>query len=219
MFFDDIAKIPEIAQKTGAAVFVVPRNVAVEIPGALVLKPEGKSVISIEQVQDMIRLLAVKQVVEQYIIIRPAEAMSVESANAFLKNLEEPQDKVHFVLITDAPSALLPTILSRAQVYFYRTEANFQKIEADEKIKTMAKKMMTARASELVGLVEEISKKKEGTRAYAMEVVGVAIEMLYKSYFLTRKEAFLLKLQKFLKLYEALEKNGHIKLQIVGNLC
>ena len=33
------------------------------------------------------------------------------------------------------------------------------------------------------------------------------------------KEIFLSKLPKFLELYENLEKNGHIKLQIVACLC
>ncbi|MEM6962002.1 MAG: AAA family ATPase [Myxococcota bacterium] len=37
------------------------------------------------------------------------------AANALLKTLEEPRDKVHFILITDRPERLLDTIRSRCQ--------------------------------------------------------------------------------------------------------
>ncbi len=219
MFFERVSEIVGIAGKTGAAIFVVPKDTPVEIKGAFILQPEGKSLITIEQIREMISRLSVKQISEQFIIIRPADAMNPEAANAFLKSLEEPKEKVHYVLITDSPSALLPTILSRAELYYLKEEVDFRAISADEKVKSLAKKLMVAKPSELVGISEEITKKKDGVREFSLEVVGTAIEMLYKSYFLTNKEVFLKKLPGFLKLYEALSKNGHVKLQIVSNLC
>lgn len=48
-------------------------------------------------------------------IIDDATAMNVESANAFLKTLEEPPSKALIVLIADNLEALLPTIRSRCQ--------------------------------------------------------------------------------------------------------
>ena len=47
--------------------------------------------------------------------LSPAEAMNINAANALLKNLEEPSSSVVFVLVTDSPSGLLPTIRSRCQ--------------------------------------------------------------------------------------------------------
>ncbi|MFC4877054.1 DNA polymerase III subunit delta' [Microbulbifer halophilus] len=47
--------------------------------------------------------------------LAPAEAMNINAANALLKNLEEPSASVIFLLITDSPSGLLPTIRSRCQ--------------------------------------------------------------------------------------------------------
>lgn len=44
-----------------------------------------------------------------------AEQMTIGAANALLKTLEEPQPKVHLLLITDSPAQLLPTIKSRVQ--------------------------------------------------------------------------------------------------------
>ena len=48
-------------------------------------------------------------------VVRRAEELSTPAANALLKTLEEPIDKMHFVLLTSQPDALLPTILSRVQ--------------------------------------------------------------------------------------------------------
>lgn len=47
--------------------------------------------------------------------LAPAESMNINAANALLKNLEEPSGSVIFLLITDNPSGLLPTIRSRCQ--------------------------------------------------------------------------------------------------------
>lgn len=217
MFFDDVAEIPKIALQTGTALFVVPDEIEASVPGALVLKPEEKTVITIEQVQAMLEKLGLKQTSDIYVVIRPAEKLGLEAANAFLKTLEEPGDKVHFVLVTSEPSMLLPTILSRAAVYYLRLVDDGQ-VHADEKVKAVAKKLMVAKPSELPSLAEEITKKKEGVRSYALSVVGAAIEMLYKSYYITGKAVFLQKLPKFLKLYDSLNRNGHIKLHLVADL-
>lgn len=219
MFFERIDDILPIATKTNCAIFVVPETEKVEIKGALTLAPKSKTTITVEQVREVIGLLTVKQTEEKYIIIRPADKMSEVAANAFLKNLEEPNEKVHFCLVTAHPSRLLPTILSRAEIYFLRSEVDFTKVDADGQDKALAKKLMTAGPKDLVKIAEEIATKKTGAREYALKIVGLAIEMLYKSYFVTGKEIFVQKLPRFLELYENLERNGHIKLHIVADLC
>lgn len=220
MFFERVDEIIEIARKNGTTIFVVPKDILVEVKNAIILAPEDKSVITIEQVRDILGQITTRQTNDIFIIIRPAETMSEAAANAFLKSLEEPREKVHFLLITDNPSQILPTILSRAAVYFLRNKKSIDgEIVADEKVKALAKRLIVAKPAELVDIAEEISKKKDGVRGYAMEILGVAIEMLYKSYFVTGKEIFIKKIPKFLAAYEGVSKNGHTKLQIVSNLC
>ena len=219
MYFEDAAQILEISSKVGCAIFVVPEDTSVEIKNAFVVAPTTKTMISVEQIREIVETVSTKQTSERYIIIRPADKMSDVAANAFLKSLEEPQEKVHYILITAHPSRLLPTILSRAAIYFLKRGVDFGKIEANEKEKALAKRLMTAGAKDLVPIAEEIAGKKTSVREYALRVVGLAIEMLYKSYFLTGKEIFVTKLPKFLELYENLERNGHIKLHIVADLC
>lgn len=218
MFFNSPEEVLEIIKGVGCAVFVVPKNVEISIKNAVVVEPEGKRTISIEQIRAVIDRLNMKQISDQYVIVRPADAMTAEAANAFLKNLEEPKEKVHFLLVTDSPSKLLPTILSRAFIYFLKDTHNINAIDADEEVKKIAKKIITAKPEDLIDITESIAKKKDEARIYALNVLSVAIEMLYKSYFLTKKEAFLKKIPGFLAAYENIEKNGHIKLHLVADL-
>lgn len=74
--------------------------------------------IVIEQIRALagfVTVGAVRQGV-RVVFIDPAEAMNHHTANALLKLLEEPPAKTHFVLVSDAPRRLLPTILSRCRL-------------------------------------------------------------------------------------------------------
>ncbi|MCD8516310.1 MAG: DNA polymerase III subunit delta' [Burkholderiaceae bacterium] len=51
------------------------------------------------------------------VVLYPADALSVVSANALLKALEEPAPETLFLLTSDAPDRLLPTIVSRCQKF------------------------------------------------------------------------------------------------------
>lgn len=55
------------------------------------------------------------------IIMRDADRMTVEASNAFLKTLEEPPSHAVFVLITERPHYLPPTVLSRCQPIRFRS--------------------------------------------------------------------------------------------------
>lgn len=121
--------------------------------------------------------------------------MNEAAQNAFLKTLEEPKDFCHFVLITEQPTALLPTILSRAQVFFLRTENPLDTAPAaKEKIMALAKRLVAASPKDLPEIALEITKSKTEPRATALAVTSTTIELLYKSYFKTGNQKFLTKL-------------------------
>ncbi|MBR0424257.1 hypothetical protein IJI79_02050 [Candidatus Saccharibacteria bacterium] len=219
MFFENLNDISKITTKTNCAIFVVPKNTEVVIPGAMILAPEGRQSIAIEQVHNMTDTLKTRQNFDRFIVIRPAEAMTAEAANAILKNLEEPQEKVHFVLMTDSLTRLMPTIRSRAEIYVWRGGiSKISDIDADEKIKAIAKKILIAKPGDLVGIAEEICKKKDGARENALSILSTAVEMAYKSYFITGKSIFLAKIPGLLKAHESISANGHIKLHLVADL-
>lgn len=61
-------------------------------------------------------------------IINRAHKMTTEAQNSFLKTLEEPKGNAIFILISEYPEMLLPTILSRVQrIKFNQVEDNYIK--------------------------------------------------------------------------------------------
>ena len=220
MFFNSTSEIEQISSRTGCAVFVVPDDEKVEIKNAYILEPTTKTVISIDDVKELIARLNIHQTKDQFVIIRPADLLGLDAANALLKNLEEPQDKVHFVLVTSQASKIIPTILSRSAVYFLRTDKPIDgPIDAEKKIMDYAKRLVVAKPADLPAIADEITKGKESSRLLALSILGAAIEILYKSYFKTDKDVFLKKLPKFIEAYENIDKNGHVKLHLVADLC
>lgn len=79
--------------------------------------PTAKTdVIGIEEIRAISeRLLSTGQSPYFCCVIRGIERMQPASATSFLKILEEPPPRVVFLLTTDAPNMLLPTIISRTR--------------------------------------------------------------------------------------------------------
>jgi DNA polymerase-3 subunit delta' len=73
--------------------------------------------IRVDQVRELQDFLAIgtHRGGSRVVVVRPAEAMNVATANALLKSLEEPLPKSVFLLVSSAPDRLLPTVRSRCQ--------------------------------------------------------------------------------------------------------
>ena len=71
-----------------------------------------KGMISVEMIRRLYNSSSSKGA-NKIIIITPADKMTTQAQNAFLKLLEEPNDNIHFMLISSDISKILPTILSR----------------------------------------------------------------------------------------------------------
>lgn len=84
----------------------------------LVKKEKEKKNISIEQIRDFIRILGMASFLNSYKIgiVKHAESLSHEAANALLKTLEEPKAQVVIILVTADIDALPATIVSRSQI-------------------------------------------------------------------------------------------------------
>ena len=220
MFFDNLTDIPNLAKNVGCTVFVIPSDTEIPIKNALIVRPdEIKTGIVIEQVQEIITHLNAKQTNDQFIIIYDADKMNASAANAFLKNLEEPKENYHFILQTESPEALLPTILSRSELFVLKTPHPLDaEIKVDDKIKALAKQLIIATNKDYIKIMNDITKKKDDTRTYALLILKTAIEISYKSYFKTKNEVFLKKLPHLIKAYENISANGHIKLHLVADM-
>ena len=79
-----------------------------------VLEPEG-SFIKVEQVRALIKKLALADEGWRVVIVDAADNLNTAAANALLKTLEEPMGRTLLILISHAPSRLLPTIISRCR--------------------------------------------------------------------------------------------------------
>ena len=88
-------------------------------PDVAWLEPEGaKRIIKVDSMRERIvepMSLAAFSGGWKVGVIVGADRMEAPSANAFLKSLEEPTPKTLYLLLTDQPDAILPTIVSRSQ--------------------------------------------------------------------------------------------------------
>jgi len=85
-------------------------------PDVEIVSPEG-NFIRKEEIST-INLHAVYRPFEaraKVYVFLEADSFNLDAANAFLKTLEEPPPHVYFILVTDRPERLLPTIVSRCQ--------------------------------------------------------------------------------------------------------
>ena len=140
------------------------------------IEPEerGKQ-IKVAQVRSMIEFTekTPQQGGFRVVVLCPAEAMNISSANALLKCLEEPGRDTLMLLVSQQVSSLLPTIRSRCQqVLFSRpsTDAALQWLKGhvpdDEKARTLlqlaAGEPSTALRYEQEGLLEQRDAMKTG---------------------------------------------------------
>ena len=93
------------------------------------LQPEevGKR-LKIDQVRELVEFLTQTSQQGGYrvAIIKPADSMNHNAANALLKSLEEPGSNTLLLLVTDAPNRLLPTVRSRCQRIDFSVPDNTQ---------------------------------------------------------------------------------------------
>ncbi len=87
-------------------------------PDMLILDPPG-DLIKIDEVREAIRFIGAHPMVapKKVVVISDMDRMNQEAQNAFLKVLEEPHPYVNYIMTTGRIDTLLPTILSRSQVF------------------------------------------------------------------------------------------------------
>ena len=106
--------------------------------------------ISVDMVRSIIKRIRLKAYESPYriVVIWMPELMNASAANAMLKVLEEPGDKVRFLLVTHSLDQVLPTIRSRCQLInvnniadeliFDYIDNKFPEISAEQKAMAVA---------------------------------------------------------------------------------
>lgn len=237
MFFDDLSKIPALAKNSGFTIFVVDAGIITPNSNLKTAKTpkdffDPKSVfvapvkpdtgkIGIDEVRDLIEHCNVKQPASHFVVIENANSLTAESQDALLKILEEPKENYHFAIFATDLEKILPTVRSRANIF---VQKRFDSIKTppsvDQSTLNYAKKLLAATPRTAVGLAEELTDPKlfKKPRDEVLKITRTALELAYKSYFLTKNPAFIKKIPRLLRLEENLRGNGNIKLQLVANL-
>jgi DNA polymerase-3 subunit delta' len=143
-----------------------------------VQKPADKSELPIALIQELTSQLSLKPARGQrkIAIVNDADDLNEESANGFLKTLEEPPAGSVLILIARSQESQLPTIQSRCQV------ARFQELSEQEVASILLGLSKVATAAE----AETLSQSSQGSVSQALEwskpewreIVEVMVEAL-----------------------------------------
>ena len=84
----------------------------------LVWPEEGKRSITVDDIRALSERIRMSGYAgdSKFVVMEPAEAMTMQAANALLKSLEEPGAGTYFLLVSHCPGRLPATIRSRCQV-------------------------------------------------------------------------------------------------------
>jgi len=159
--------ISKIAGKFGDEKFLA-RIKAKNHPDVLIIEPEieekkGKireKEVSIVQVRETLERLKFfpYELKTKFCVIKRAQKMNAEAANALLKSLEESSEKAIFLLLADNIESLLPTIVSRCAVLRF-PQTNLPKW--NEENREQLKNIFRQEIFERFDYVEKISKNKK----------------------------------------------------------
>jgi DNA polymerase-3 subunit delta' len=103
------------------------------------------------------------------IVIMGAEALTEQTANAFLKMLEEPTERTVFILITERPDRLLQTILSRCQ------PVRFDRLSGEQIQEALSKRIGVSREDALSQAM-----LADGSLSVAMDLVDDEESMAFR---------------------------------------
>jgi len=105
-------------------------------PDLFIISPQENKEIKISQIRDLQINLSLKSYSAPFkaAIIDKAHLLNQEASAAFLKMLEEPKGKTVFILLSEYPEMLLPTILSRVERLRFLAPALRQKSDEEKKL-------------------------------------------------------------------------------------
>ncbi len=139
------------------------------------------------------------------IIIDHIDEATEEAANAFLKNLEEPQENISYILTANSLAAVLPTIVSRCQVI---------KIVNKQSLPLRgSEKFLELTSGEKLAFIDKIKDRGE-----AKDFVQNLIEVLHFNLLNSAKNRLkrALGLEILIKTLNNLKSNGNVQLQLTN---
>lgn len=136
-----------------------------------VIEIDAASNRGIDQIRELREMVRYAPASGRYkvVILDEAHQLTDEASNALLKTLEEPPDRVVFILATTRPEDLAETIKSRAQLFQFRSLAFAEIAGALERIAQEEKLKMDS------GAVAVLARAAEGSLRDALSLLEQAI--------------------------------------------
>ena len=144
-----------------------------------------KGMISAREADEIIRKLSFKSFEADYkaMLVWLPETMNEEASNKILKILEEPWDRTVFVLVSEHPDLLLPTILSRTQeVAVPRISGEVLEREAQHRgvsDATQAHRMSRLAGGDLLELEHLVAGESEASRKENFDLFCALMRLSY----------------------------------------
>ncbi len=193
-------------------------------PDLIVVEPE-EGEIKIGRVRDIHQKLALRSYAALYksVIINRAHTLNRDAQSAFLKLLEEPKGKTVFIMLTEYPEMLLPTILSRVErlrIYSLpeKTAAtSYQKKTIDELLKNSQQSLARRfdYAKNLADKQEETGEVLSVWLAYFREQLLLAVRGQKGAYSLAKLKKILNSIQNTNLLLSTTNVNPRLALEIL----
>ncbi len=155
-------------------------------PDVFEVFPDGSS-IKIDQVRNVVSSFAKRPVEAFYrvCIFHESQKMTRQAQNALLKTLEEPITKSIAILLTDNLQQLIPTVVSRCQVYDYGFGSESAKLspEIRKKLAGILKKTSQGVLDVELGVmeIEKTGQKAESILEYFLSLYRDAVAVKTKS--------------------------------------
>lgn len=145
-------------------------------------KPDDRATIGTASISELQKKLMLTPFGSGYVVlIKDAELMTLEAQNKLLKTLEEPENAT-LILLSDRKEAMLPTVLSRCQIYIleeaercYDRELEKIACELEDAMRTNKPYYVRKR------ILESFLEKKEDQRLKALELLEILSEKILDS--------------------------------------
>ncbi|MEG1999630.1 MAG: DNA polymerase III subunit gamma/tau, partial [Bacteroidales bacterium] len=168
-----------------------------------ILELDAASNNSVDDIRTLIEQVRIPPQIGQYkvFIIDEVHMLSPSAFNAFLKTLEEPPRHVLFILATTEKHKILPTILSRCQIYDFqrisisdtvehlRYVAQSEKIKAEDEALTVIAQKSDGGMRDALSIFDQMSAFSGGNITYKTVIEN--LNLLDYDYYFRLTEAFL----------------------------
>ncbi|KKU04160.1 MAG: hypothetical protein UX88_C0001G0004 [Candidatus Woesebacteria bacterium GW2011_GWC2_47_16] len=124
-------------------------------------------VAKIEDVRSLNSFISLALATPTAILLRGVDQATDEALNAFLKNLEEPQENLYFILTAASHHRVLPTVVSRCQIV--KTRGN----QASQQDKRLAVDFLKKSVGEKISFVEPIKDREAATEFVSALSLGL----------------------------------------------